>query len=50
MMTLSLKMVDVTVTVTVMDNLFGHELQKSPALPSQCADYYADPIEELCMQ
>jgi hypothetical protein len=32
----------VTVTVTVTDNLFKHELQKSPALPPSCPDYYAD--------
>ncbi len=28
--------------VTVTDNLFEHDLQKSPALPPSCLDYYAD--------
>ncbi len=28
----------VTVTVMVTDNLFTHELQKSPALPPSCSD------------
>ena len=32
----------VTVTVTVTNNLFKYELQKSPALPPQHLDYYAD--------
>jgi hypothetical protein len=31
----------VTVTVTVTDNLFKHELQKSRALPPSCPVYYA---------
>ncbi len=39
------------VTVTVTDNLFKHELQKSPALPPSCPDYYADlfraPLHEV---
>ncbi len=32
----------VTVTVTITHNLFKHELQKNPALPPSCSDYYAD--------
>jgi hypothetical protein len=34
--------VTVTVTATVTDSLFKHWLQKSPALPPSCPDYYAD--------
>jgi hypothetical protein len=31
-----------TVGGMVTDNLFKHELQKKPALPPSCPDYYAD--------